>query len=244
MSPVLIVTGASRGIGAAIARLAGAAGWDVAVNYVAREDRAEAIAGEIRTMGRRAVAVRADVGSEPDVLRLFETVDRMLGRPTGLVNNAGIISAYGPVEGLTAADIERNFRINVTGVMLCAREAVKRMSRRHGGDGGAIVNIGSRAATMGMPKEYVHYAAAKGAVAAFTTGLAKEVVGEGIRVNSVSPGLIRTEIQPAERFDRLGPTVPIGRAGQPEEVAEAVLWLLSEKASYVTGADILVAGGR
>lgn len=244
MNRILIVTGGSRGIGAAVARLAGRKGWDVAVNYAAQRDRAEEVADDIRATGRRAIAVRADVGSESDVVSLFETVDSVLGRPTGLVNNAGIISAYGPVEKLQAADLLRNLQINVMGVILCAREAVKRMSRRNGGEGGAIVNVGSRAATMGMPKEYVHYAAAKGAVASFTLGLAKEVADDGIRVNCVSPGLIDTEIQPKERFERLGPTVPIGRAGQPEEVAQAVLWLLSEKASYVTGADILVTGGR
>ena len=244
MAKILIVTGGSRGIGAAVALLAGHAGWDVAINYVSRRDRAEEVAAEIRAAGRRAIAVRADIGSELDVVSLFETVDHALGPPTGLVNNAGIISAYGRVEQLQAADLERNLQVNVMGVILCAREAVKRMSRRHGGEGGAIVNIGSGAATMGMPKEYVHYAAAKGAVASFTLGLAREVAEDGIRVNCVSPGLIDTEIQPKERFERLGPTVPIGRAGQPQEVAEAVVWLLSEKASYVTGADILVTGGR
>jgi NAD(P)-dependent dehydrogenase (short-subunit alcohol dehydrogenase family) len=177
-------------------------------------------------------------------MKLFETVDRELGQPTGLVNNAGVIAGYGLVEDVSAAMLLRNFEVNVIGTILCAREALRRMCRRRGGAGGSIVNISSRAATMGMPKEYVHYAAAKGAVASFTIGLAKEVADEGVRVNSVSPGLIDTEIQPPERFQRLGPTVPLGRAGKPEEVAEAVLWLLSDKASYVTGADIFVTGGR
>jgi NAD(P)-dependent dehydrogenase (short-subunit alcohol dehydrogenase family) len=245
MRKVLVVTGGSRGIGAAIARLAGREGYDVAINFLSHQSRAEQVAADVRAAGRRAIVVSADVSREGDVVRLFETVDRDLGRPWGLVNNAGIISAYGLVEDLSAADLIRNFEVNVIGYILCAREALRRMCRKHGGDGGSIVNISSRAATMGMPKEYVHYAAAKGAVASFTIGLSREVIDQGVRVNSVSPGLIDTEIQIAERFARLAPTIPIGRAGTPEEVAEAALWLLSDKtASYVTGADILVAGGR
>lgn len=244
MTGILIVTGGSRGIGAATARLAAGHGWDVAVNFHTREDRAQEIVNDVRAAGRRAIAVAGDVGREAEVVKLFATVDRELGRVTGLVNNAGTISAYGPVEDLPAAALARDIEVNVTGVILCAKEALRRMCRRHGGTGGCIVNISSRAAAMGMPKEYVHYAATKGAVTAFTIGLAKEVANQGVRVNCVSPGLIGTEIQPPERFQRLGPTVPIGRAGRPEEVAEAVLWLLSEKASYVTGADILVSGGR
>jgi NAD(P)-dependent dehydrogenase (short-subunit alcohol dehydrogenase family) len=236
MNGILIVTGGSRGIGAATARLAASHGWDVAVNFHTREDRAQEVANDIPAAGRRAIAVAGDVGREADVVKLFATVDRELGRATGLVNNAGTISAYGLVEDLPAAGLARDIGVNVTGVILCAREALRCMCRRHGGAGGSIVNISSRAAAMGMPKEYVHYAATKGAVTAFTVGLAKEVANQGVRVNCVSPGLIGTEIQPPERFARLGPTVPIGRAGRPEELAEAVLWLLSEKASYVTGA--------
>jgi NAD(P)-dependent dehydrogenase (short-subunit alcohol dehydrogenase family) len=244
MTGILIVTGGSRGIGAATARLAASQGWDVAVNFHKREDRAQQVVNDIRAAGRRAIAVAGDVGRDEEVVKLFATVDRELGRVTGLVNNAGTISAYGLVEDLPAPALARDIEVNVTGVILCAREALRRMCRRHGGAGGSIVNISSRAAAMGMPKEYVHYAATKGAVTAFTIGLAKEVADQGVRVNCVSPGLIGTEIQPPGRFARLGPTVPIGRAGRPEEVAEAVLWLLSEKASYVTGADILVSGGR
>ncbi len=244
MNRILIITGGSRGIGAATARLAGKRGWDVAVNYCTRKDRADEVVADIRAAGCRAIAIAGDVGREADVMKLFETVDRELGQPTGLVNNAGVIAGYGLVEDVSAAMLLRNFEVNVIGTILCAREALRRMCRRRGGAGGSIVNISSRAATMGMPKEYVHYAAAKGAVASFTIGLAKEVADEGVRVNSVSPGLIDTEIQPPERFQRLGPTVPLGRAGKPEEVAEAVLWLLSDKASYVTGADIFVTGGR
>jgi NAD(P)-dependent dehydrogenase (short-subunit alcohol dehydrogenase family) len=241
---VLIVTGGGRGIGAAVARLAGAAGYDVCVNYVAHGERAEAVAAGIRALGRRAIAVAADVSREAEVLRLFATVDQALGPLAALVNNAGAITGYGPLAELGEAALRRNFEVNVIGPILCAREAVRRMQKSRGGRGGAIVNIASRAATMGMPNEYVHYAAAKGAVISFTIGLSKEVIGDGIRVNSVSPGLIDTEMQMPERFARLAPTVPIGRAGSPEEVAEAVLWLLSDKASYVTGADILIAGGR
>jgi NAD(P)-dependent dehydrogenase (short-subunit alcohol dehydrogenase family) len=244
MSKVLIVTGGSRGIGAAVARQASRQGWDVAISYLRRRDRAEKVVAEVRAAGRRAVLVEGDTSREEDVVRLYQTVDRELGPLTGLVNNAGIISAYGLVQDLTVDDLRRNFEVNVIGYFLCAREALRRMSRRNGGSGGSIVNISSRAATMGMPGEYVHYAAAKGAVATLTTGLAKEVAGEGVRVNSVSPGLIDTEIQSPERFERLAPTVPIGRAGTPDEVARAVLWLLSDDASYVTGADILVTGGR
>ena len=244
MSGVLVVTGGSRGIGAATARLAATHGWDVAVNYHKREDRAQEVVNDVRAAGRRAIAVSGDVGREADVVRLFATVDRELGSVTGLVNNAGTISAYGLVEDLPAAALARDIEVNVSAVILCAKEALSRMCRRHGGAGGSIVNISSRAAAMGMPREYVHYAATKGAIASFTIGLAKEVADQGVRVNSVSPGLIDTEIQPPERFQRLGPTVPIGRAGQPVEVAEAVVWLLSDAASYVTGADILVSGGR
>jgi NAD(P)-dependent dehydrogenase (short-subunit alcohol dehydrogenase family) len=244
MSGVVIVTGGSRGIGAAVCRLAARDGWDVCINYVAAADRAEAVAAAVRCAGRRAVTVQGDVALEADVLRLFETCERALGKPAALVNNAGIISAYGRLDALSDAALRRNFEVNTISYFLCAREAVKRMSTRHGGQGGVIVNVSSRAATMGMPGEYVHYAASKAAVNALTTGLALEVAAEGLRVASVSPGLIDTEIQMPDRFARVAPTTPMRRAGQPDEVAEAVVWLLSDKASYVTGADILVAGGR
>lgn len=244
MSKVLIVTGGSRGIGAAVARLAGRNGYDVCVNYVERKDRADQVAAEVRAAGQRAIAVGGDMSREADVARLFTTADRELGPLSALVNNAGVITAYGLVEDLREADIRRNFDVNVIGYILCAREALRRMCLRHGGRGGAIVNIASRAATMGMPKEYVQYAAAKAAIVTLTFGLAREVADEGVRVNSVSPGLIDTDMQIPERMARLAPTVPVGRAGTPEEIAEAVLWLLSDKASYVTGADLLVTGGR
>jgi NAD(P)-dependent dehydrogenase (short-subunit alcohol dehydrogenase family) len=244
MSKVLIVTGGSRGIGAAVVRLAGRSGYDVCVNYAARKDRADQMVAEVCAAGQRALAVQADMSCESDVVRLFATVDRELGPLSALVNNAGVLTAYGLVEDLREADIRRNFDVNVIGYILCTREALRRMCLRHGGRGGAIVNIASRAATMGMPKEYVQYAAAKAAIVTFTCGLAREVADQGVRVNSVSPGLIDTDMQIPERMARLAPTVPIGRAGTPEEIAEAVLWLLSDKASYVTGADLLVTGGR
>ena len=244
LSGVLLVTGASRGIGAAVARLAARDGWDVGVNYVANEARAKEVVAAVEAVGRRAVALRADVSVEAEVVRLFEECEARLGPLRGLVNNAGVITAYGRVDALSGEALQRNFAVNTIAYFLCAREAVRRLSTRHGGPGGVIVNVSSRAASMGMPGEYVHYAASKAAVNALTTGLALEVVAEGIRVASVSPGLIDTEIQMPERFTRLAPTTPMRRAGTAEEVAEAVVWLLSDKASYVTGADLLVTGGR
>jgi len=244
LGKTLIVTGSSRGIGAAIARRAGERGWDVAVNYRADRESAEAVVAAIRAAGPRAVAIQADTARESDVSRLFETVDRELGSLDALVNNAGIITAYGRVEDLSEEALRRCFDVNVIGCFLCAREAIRRLSTRHGGRGGSIVNISSRAATRGMPGEYVYYAASKGAIDTMTHGLALELAGDGIRVNAVSPGLIDTEIQMPDRLKRLVPTIPMGRAGRSEEVAEAVLWLLSEQASYVTGANILVSGGR
>jgi NAD(P)-dependent dehydrogenase (short-subunit alcohol dehydrogenase family) len=241
---VLIVTGGSRGIGAAVCRLAARDGWDVCINYVAHAGRAEEVASAVREVGRRAATVRADVSAEADVLHLFAACEAELGRPTALVNNAGIVSAYGRLDVLSDQDLRRNFEVNTIGYFLCAREAVKRMSRRHGFSGGVIVNVSSRAATMGMPGEYVHYAASKAAVNGLTAGLALEVAGEGIRVASVSPGLIDTELQIPDRFARIAPTTPMHRAGTAEEVAEAVVWLLSDRASYVTGADVAVTGGR
>jgi NAD(P)-dependent dehydrogenase (short-subunit alcohol dehydrogenase family) len=240
----MIVTGAGRGIGAAVARMAAARGHDVIVNFIQHADSAEAVVADICRIGRRALAVQADVALEADVLRLFETTDREFGRLDTLVNNAGIISGYGRVDAIAAEALARNFSTNVCSYFLCASQAIRRMSTKYGGKGGSIVNISSRAATLGMPGEYVHYAAAKGAIDTMTRGLAIEVAGEGIRVNAVSPGLIDTDIQIPERLARLAPTVPIGRAGRPEEVAEAVLWLVSSAASYVTGANIAVTGGR
>jgi NAD(P)-dependent dehydrogenase (short-subunit alcohol dehydrogenase family) len=244
LSRVLLVTGASRGIGAAIARLAARDGLDVGVNYVSNETRAKQVVAAVEAAGQRAVALQADVSVEADVVRLFAECEARLGPLCGLVNNAGVITAYGRVDALSGEALHRNFAVNTVAYFLCAREAVRRMSTRHGGSGGVIVNVSSRAATMGMPGEYVHYAASKAAVNALTTGLGLEVAAEGIRVASVSPGLIDTEIQMPDRFARLSPTTPMQRAGTPDEVAEAVVWLLSDKASYVTCADLLVTGGR
>ena len=245
MSAVMIVTGGGRGIGAATARLAAKAGYVVCVNYLRDRSSAEKLVSEI---GGKSIAVAADVAAEADVVRLFETVDRELGRVTALVNNAGIVDRASRVESISAARLARMFAINVTGSFLCAREAVKRMSARHGGAGGAIVNLSSIASKLGAPGEYVDYAASKGAIDTFTIGLAKEVGAEGIRVNAVRPGIIRTEIHAASgdpaRLERIGATAPLGRPGEPDEVARAILWLLSDAASYVTGAILDVSGGR
>ena len=243
----LIVTGASRGIGAAIAQLAGHRGYAVAVNFSTSETEADAITREIIANGGSALAIHADVSREDHIVDMFERAERELGPIKGLVNNAGITGGFGRVEDVTAEALERTLKVNVTGAILCAREAVKRTSTKHGGTGGAIVNISSRAAHIGAPGEWVHYAATKGAIESFTIGLAREVATEGIRVNAVSPGLIETDIHTSGapgRLARLVPTVPMQRAGLPHEVAEAVLWLLSPTASYTTGAILSVSGGR
>jgi NAD(P)-dependent dehydrogenase (short-subunit alcohol dehydrogenase family) len=248
MSRVILITGASRGIGAATARLAGARGWAVCVNY--RQDRAaaEAIVAEIEAHGGRAVAVAADVGLEPDVVRLFEACDRELGRVTALVNNAGILETHMRVDEMDAARLQRVFATNVIGTLLCAREAIRRMSTRRGGSGGAIVNVSSVASRLGSPGEYVDYAATKGAVDTATFGLAREVAGEGIRVNAVRPGFIYTDIHASggepDRVDRVKATIPMQRGGQVDEVAYAILWLLSDEASFTTGALLDVGGGK
>jgi len=245
---VLLITGASRGIGAATARLAAERGYDVCVNFRADEGAAAAVVSEVRAEGRRAVAIQADVTREPDVVRLFDAVEQSLGRVDGLVNNAGILERQMRVEQMDAARLERVFATNVTGAFICAREAVRRMSTRHGGSGGAIVNVSSRAAVLGAPGEYVDYAASKAAVDALTIGLSREVAGEGIRVNAVRPGIIDTTIHASGgepgRVARLGPQLPMGRGGDAAEVARAILWLLSEEASYTTGSFIDVGGGR
>jgi NAD(P)-dependent dehydrogenase (short-subunit alcohol dehydrogenase family) len=244
----LIVTGASRGIGAAIARLAGTRGWVVAVNFSTGEAEAQRVVGDIVASGGRAVAIHADIAREDDIVRLFETAERELGAIKGLVNNAAITGGLARVEDVSAAAIQKTLAVNVAGAMLCAREAVRRMSTRRGGTGGAIVNISSRAAHTGSAGEWVHYAASKGAIDSFTIGLAREVATEGIRVNAVAPGLVDTELHAANgdpgRLQRLMPTIPMGRAGTPDEIAEAVLWLLSPASSYVTGAILEVGGGR
>jgi len=240
----LLVTGGSRGIGAATARLAAERGYAVCVNYLQDRAAAEEVAASIP----KAIAVQADIGVEQDVVRLFETVDRELGRLTALVNNAATLESQMRLDQMDAARMQRMFATNVIGTMLCSREAVHRMSSRHGGPGGAIVNVSSGAARSGSPGEYVDYAATKGAIDTFTVGLAKEVAEEGIRVNAVRPGFIYTGMhakggEPG-RVDRVKAMVPMQRGGQPEEVSAAILWLLSEDASYVTGTILDVSGGR
>ena len=248
MSHVLLVTGGSRGIGAATARLAAERGYTVGVNYRQNRAAADAVVAAIAAAGGTAFAVRADVASEPDVVRLFETVTAELGPIRALVNNAGILERQTRVEQIDAARLDRVFATNVRGAFLCAREAVLRMSTGHGGAGGAIVNVSSRAAQLGAPGEYVDYAASKAALDALTVGLSREVAGEGIRVNGVRAGIIYTDIhsdggEPG-RVDRIGPTLPMQRGGHAIEVARAILWLASDEASYSTGTFIDVAGGR
>lgn len=248
MSGVIVITGASRGIGAATAILAAERGYDVAVNYRQNREAAEAVAAAVEKAGRRAVAVPADVAVEADVVRLFETVDREIGTLSALVNNAGIVERQMRLTSMDAARLARVFGANVIGSFLCAREAVRRMSTRHGGRGGAIVNVSSVASRLGSAGEYVDYAASKGAIDTFTLGLAREVAEEGIRVNVVRPGFTYTEIHASGgepgRVDRMKETVPMKRGGQPLEVARAILWLLSEEASYTTGATLDVSGGK
>jgi NAD(P)-dependent dehydrogenase (short-subunit alcohol dehydrogenase family) len=244
----LIVTGASRGIGAAIARLAAQRGFSIAVNFDKGKAEGEEIAKWIISAGGQARAIQADIAREEDVIRLFETAERELGAITGLVNNAAITGGFSRVEAVSARTLTQVMAVNVTGAILCAREAVRRMSTKHSGSGGPIVNISSRAARTGSAGEWVHYAASKGAIDSFTIGLAREVATEGIRVNAVAPGLIETGLHAAngapDRLDRLAASIPMHRPGTVIEVAEAVLWLLSSAASYTTGAILEVGGGR
>lgn len=245
---VLLVTGGSRGIGAAVCRLGAKAGYRLAINYASNQAAADALVGDIKAAGGDAFAVKGDVGSEADILAIFEAVDRICGRLDAFVNNAGIVDAKARVDEMSAARLERMMRINVVGSILCAREAVKRMSTRHGGSGGSIVNLSSAAAVLGAPDNYVDYAASKGAIDTFTIGLAREVALEGIRVNAVRPGIIDTDIHASggqpDRVALIQDTLPMKRAGTADEVAAAVLYLLSDAASYTTGAILNVSGGR
>ena len=248
MNDVVIITGGGRGIGAATARLAAQRGYAVCVNYLRDAAAAQAVVDDIAQAGGKAIAVAGNVAKEAEVVRLFDTAQAKLGPLTALVNNAGILERQTRLDDMEAARFERVFATNITGTFLCAREAVRRMSRRHGGRGGAIVNVSSVASTLGSPGEYVDYAASKGAIDTFTIGLARELAEEGIRVNAVRPGVIYTGIHAsggeAGRVDRVKGAVPMKRGGEPEEVARAILWLLSDEASYSTGTFIDVSGGR
>jgi NAD(P)-dependent dehydrogenase (short-subunit alcohol dehydrogenase family) len=248
MSKTILITGGSRGIGAATALIAAQRGYTVCITYLHRQDAADALVADIAAAGGRALALQADVSVEQGVVQLFEQIDAQLGPIAALVNNAGILEQQMRVEQMDAARLQRIFATNVVGPFMCAREAVRRMSSRYGGAGGAIVNVSSGAARLGAPGEYVDYAASKGAIDTFTLGLAKEVAAEGIRVNAVRPGVIYTEIHASggepDRVERVKASVPMLRGGHAEEVAHAILWLLSDEASYITGACLDVTGGR
>jgi NAD(P)-dependent dehydrogenase (short-subunit alcohol dehydrogenase family) len=248
LNKILIVTGGSRGIGAATAKLAAAQGYQVCVNYLTNQQAADAVVADIRSAGGTAVPMQADLAVEAEIVELFQRVDQKLGPVTALVNNAGILEQQSSLLGMDERRLQRVFATNVVGPMLCAREAVKRMSTKLGGKGGAIVNVSSAAARLGAAGEYIDYAASKGALDTFTIGLSKEVAEQGIRVNSVRPGFIYTDIHASGgepgRVDRVKDSIPMKRGGQPEEVAQAILWLLSEQASYATGTFIDLAGGR
>ncbi|OWV71524.1 sugar dehydrogenase [Rhizobium sp. R634] len=247
-APVVLVTGGSRGIGAAASRLAARQGWRVAVNYASNRAAADAVVAAIVASGGEAIAIEGDVGRAGDIVAMFTAVDRHFGRIDGLVNNAGIVDYPQRIDEMTVERIERMLRVNVTGSILCAAEAVRRMSSRHGGQGGAIVNISSMAAVLGSPTQYVDYAASKAAIDTFTVGLAREVAAEGIRVNAVRPGIIETDIHASgglpDRPRDMAPSIPMQRTGSAEEVADAILYLLSPSASYITGAILNVSGGR
>lgn len=246
--PLMIITGASRGIGAATALCAARQGWSVAINYRQDEAAAQRIVRQLEALGQRAIAIAGDVGSEADVVRLFETVDRRLGRVTALVNSAGIVDLKARVDEMSVERLERMFRINVVGSFLCAREAIRRMSTRHGGPGGSIVNLSSAASRNGGAGQYVDYAASKGAIDSMTLGLAREVAAEGIRVNTVRPGIIDTDIHASGgepgRPAKLAHTIPMLRPGTAEEIAESIVFLCSSASSYTTGAILDVTGGR
>ena len=248
MTQIVLITGGSRGIGAATALLAAQHGYAVAVNYTTNAGAADDVVRQIVSGGGMALAVQADVAKETEVAAMFETIDAKLGRITALVNNAGVVDQLSRVDAMSAERLQRMFAVNVFGPFLCAKEAVKRMSNRYGGTGGAIVNVSSAASRLGSPGQYVDYASAKGAIDTFTIGLAKEVASEGIRVNAVRPGIIETDIHASgglpNRARDLGPQAPLQRAGTASEVAQAIVWLLSDQASYSTGALLDVSGGR
>ncbi|MDF0729587.1 SDR family oxidoreductase [Pseudomonas entomophila] len=248
MEKVIVITGASRGIGAATALLAAREGYRICINYHADDQAAETVLAQVRELGAQAIAVRADASVEDEVLGLFQRVDHELGPVTALVNNAGTIAPQSRVEEMSEFRLLKMMKTNVVGPMLCSKHALLRMARRHGGQGGAIVNVSSVAARLGSPNEYVDYAASKGALDTFTVGLAKEVAGEGVRVNAVRPGYIHTGFHAlsgdAQRVAKLEAGLPMGRGGQAQEVAEAILWLLSDKASYTTGSFLDLGGGR
>ncbi|WP_041619276.1 SDR family oxidoreductase [Stanieria cyanosphaera] len=248
MEKIMIITGSSRGIGAATACIAAERGYAICVNYLHQQKAANNIVDSITQNGGKAIAVAADIASETEVIHLFKTVDRQLGRVSALVNNTGILAQQMRVENMNAARLNRVFATNITGSFLCAKEAIKRMSTKYGGTGGAIVNVSSAASRLGSPNEYVDYAASKGAIDTMTIGLAKEVAEEGIRVNAVRPAFIDTDIHASggepNRIERVKEFIPMKRGGQPIEVAKAILWLLSDEASYTTGSFIDVAGGK
>ena len=248
MNEVLIVTGGSRGIGAATARIAGRSGYAVCVNFLKNKAAAKQIVDKINADGGHAIAVGADISKEEEVLELFSTVDDSLGKISALVNNAGILERQMRIEDMDEKRLNRVFITNITGSILCAREAVKRMSIKNGGNGGTIVNLSSAAARLGSPGEYIDYAASKGAIDTFTRGLAQEVAEDGIRVNAVRPGVIETDIHASGgepgRVERIKDTIPLKRGGKPEEVAKAIMWLLSSESSYTTGSLLEVSGGR
>jgi NAD(P)-dependent dehydrogenase (short-subunit alcohol dehydrogenase family) len=246
--PLILITGGSRGVGAATARLAAAQGYDVAISFISHESAAQAVVADVEAQGRRALAVRADSADPDQVVHLFTEIDRVFGRIDVLVNNAAMLALQSRIEDLDFARMQRIFAVNAIGPILCAQQAVRRMSTRYNGTGGAVINVSSAAARLGSPNEYVDYAASKGAVETFTTGFAKEVARDGIRVNCVRPGHIYTDMHASGgepgRVDRVKDSIPMGRGGQPEEVARAILWLASAEASFITGTFLDVTGGK
>ncbi|QVN04680.1 SDR family oxidoreductase [Pseudomonas rhodesiae] len=247
-APLILITGGSRGVGAATARLAAQRGYDVAISYVSNESAAQTVVADVQLLGRKALATRADSADPRQVADLFEAIDREFGRIDVLVNNAGVLALQSRVEALDFERMQRIFAVNAIGPILCAQQAVRRMSYRHNGPGGVVINVSSASARLGSPNEYVDYAASKGALETFTIGLAKEVAREGIRVNGIRPGHIYTEMHASGgepgRVDRVKDSIPMGRGGQPEEVARAILWLAGAEASFVTGTFLDVTGGK